>query len=339
MPTDTIEAPSINGLGVVKFNITDSEIAKMKEEYLALTVNGLEDKTGLKRVYDARQIVKKTRVGIVKYANELKESALAWQRKVNSEKDRVVGELEAIEEHLQAEEDKIQAEKDHIAAEKEKQEQARLQERIDKLAKYGYGVDLILLKAATDAQFEATLENARIEFEKAEAIKIEEARLKKLEEEKLIAERKELEQLRVKQAEAQRIIDENNAKIRLEQEQKEAAIRAEQEKIEAEKREIELQRKREEELKQHEIELQKARDEAAEKERLRLIEVEKQKKIDEEEKLALASDKVKFQSVYQQLSAITIPQMKSARSKKVAEQVNAFIENAEQIIATTFNIK
>src|SRR5216110_148612 len=105
---EVTEAPRMD---IVKFNVTDSEIAKLREEYLPLVINGVDDKAGLKRVYDARQVVKKTRVGVEKYAKELKETAIAWQKKVNIEQSRVVGELEAIENHLQTQEDIVAAEK------------------------------------------------------------------------------------------------------------------------------------------------------------------------------------------------------------------------------------
>lgn len=216
----TIEEVSVlenPNMAVVKLNVTDSEIANMKADFMGLTINGIEDKEGFKKVYESRQIVKKTRVGLVKYADGLKEKALAWQRKVNAEKNRVVAELEAIESHLQSEEDKIAAEKEWIRQEEERKQQERMQKRIDILAQYGYAIDLSFLKIISDEDFEKVVVNAKEQHEIELKKKAEEEVLRKQEEERLKAEREELDRLRKQQAEAQRIIDDQNRKIREEE--------------------------------------------------------------------------------------------------------------------------
>ena len=94
--------------GVVKMNVTDTQIAKMRADYLGLTIKSLEDKQGFKAVYEARQEVERTRVALTKYADGLRQDAQEWQRKVIAEEKRVVGELKEIENHLQAEEERCQ---------------------------------------------------------------------------------------------------------------------------------------------------------------------------------------------------------------------------------------
>lgn len=231
MSTAILEAPNTS---VVKFNVTDAEIAKLREQYLSLTINGIEDKAGFKAVYEARQVVKKTRVGLEKHAKQLKADALAWQRKVNEEEKRVVSELEAIEAHLQAEEDKIEAEKERIRQEAIAVENKKLQDRIDQLAAYGFGVDANLLKSIDDESFQSVLANAKAEFDKEQVRKAEEAAAAEEARIKAEAERKELEELRAKQAEAERILRENEE-------------REERERLEAKEREEKaaLQRLRE----------------------------------------------------------------------------------------------
>jgi hypothetical protein len=333
-------------MDIVKLNVTDVEIKKLKDDFLPLVINGVEDKAGLKKVYESRQIVKKTRVGLVKYADELKEKAIAWQRKVNAEKNRVVGELELIESHLQGEEDRIEAEKEQIRLEAEQREQQRIQCRIDTLAQYGFAIDLNFLKSLADEDFQKVVDNAKLEHEKELAAKAEAERLQRLEAEKLQREREELERLRKHQAEAQRIIDENNERVRLEQEAKEEVIRKEAQRIENEKRELELQKQREEARKIREQELEQARIEAAENARLQAIEdqkrlleqkaeAERQAKILEAEKLAQSSDKVKFTTVIEQLNAITIPEMKSAKAKKLSIGVQELIGKVVAHIKTS----
>lgn len=123
------------------------------------------------------------------------------------------------------------------------------------------------------------------------------------------------------QAEAQRIIDEENERIRKAHEEKAAAILAWQKKIDDEERAIELQKQKDIDDKNRAAEAEKMRLQIAENERLRLIEKQKQDKIAEEERLLLASDKVKFQTVITQLGLIKVPEMKSAKSKRLAAEV------------------
>lgn len=312
-------------MSIVKLNVTDTEIAKLKEQYLPLVINGIDDKEGLKKVYAARQEVKRLRVSLEKYADELKEDALRWQKKVVAEKNRVVSEFKMIEAHLQGEEDKIAEEKERIRLEEERKEQERIQKRIDRLAEYGYAIDLTFLKTISDDDFEKVVDNAKSEHEKELAAKAEQERLAREEAEKLKAEREELDRLRKQQAEAQRIIDERNAQIKKEQEEKEAAIRREEQRIENEKRELEMQKVREEQEKRRQAELEQARKDAAEKERLRLIAEQEQAKILEAEKLAQSSDKVKWNTVIDQLQKISIPEMKSKKAKALAVSVEVLI--------------
>jgi hypothetical protein len=52
-----LQSETVN-MDVVKLNVTDSEIASMKAQYMHLSINGIEDKEGFKKVYESRQIVK-----------------------------------------------------------------------------------------------------------------------------------------------------------------------------------------------------------------------------------------------------------------------------------------
>mgnify|MGYP001609035483 CR=1 FL=1 len=58
-----------------KFNVADAVIAKMSAEYLPLKVKGLDDKEGLKKVHDARMVIKGKRIEVEKKRKELKESS------------------------------------------------------------------------------------------------------------------------------------------------------------------------------------------------------------------------------------------------------------------------
>lgn len=228
--TDLLEkdAPAIINMEVIKLNITDTEIAKMKAEYLPLTINGIEDKAGLQKVYESRQIVKKTRTSLVKYADQLKEKSLAWQRKVNGEKNRIAAELEDIEAHLQGEENKIEAAKQAIRDEAERVKKEKIQSRIDSLAPYGATIELVYLESLSDDQFVQVVANAKVQFELTQSRLAEEKRIAEEAALQLKKDQEELAALRKSQADAQAIIDNENARVKKEQEDKEAAIKAEQ---------------------------------------------------------------------------------------------------------------
>lgn len=118
---------------LIEFNVTDSAIAELKEKYLPLVINGIEDKNGYKAVKSARMIVKTHRVDVDKRRKELTADALEWQRKINAEAKRITLLLEPIEEHLQSEEKRIDDEIEAIKIAKQKAEMQKLQERIDML--------------------------------------------------------------------------------------------------------------------------------------------------------------------------------------------------------------
>lgn len=381
METEVLVQEKTVNMNIVKLNVTDSEIAKLKEQYLPLVINGIDDKEGLKKVYAARQEVKRLRVSLEKYADELKEDALRWQKKVIAEKNRVINEFKIIEAHLQGEEDKIAEEKERIRIEAEKVEQARIQKRIDRLAEYGFAIDLSFIKIVSDDDFEKIVANAKAEHEKELAAKADAERLAREEAEKLKAEREELERLRAQQAEAQRIIDERKRKI----EEVEERQRQQSEAIQRQRArtrtnqlialgmtfdfehkcyryedvnidllteiqlledepwnelvlkitpQVEERKKRDELIRLAEIErLQK---DAAEKERLRLIAEQEQLKIQEAEKLAQSSDKVKFLTVIDQLRKISIPEMKSKKAKSLAIGVTSSLNQLVQQIDQSF---
>lgn len=243
---EVMEAPKMD---VVKFNVTDAEITRMKEEYLPLTINGIEDKAGLKKVYESRQLVKKTRTALVKHADEMKETAIAWQKKVNVEKNRVVGELEAIEAHLQAEEDKIAAAKEEIRLAEEKAKQERIQSRIDRLAQYGYAIDINFLQSLADEQFENVVASAKVEYDKEQAAKAE---LERLQIEQEATEKREREALEQKLKEEREALD----RMRKEQEEKELAIQKQQQELKEQADKIARLEKEAEDKRQAEIKKQ-----------------------------------------------------------------------------------
>lgn len=327
-----------------KFNITDSAIAEMKEQFMPLIITGLDDKDGLKKVHDARIIVRNKRIEVEKKGKELRADANAFNKAVLAEENRIVKMLEPIESHLQSQEDIIEQEKERIRAEKEKIEQERIQKRINRLinlkmqfdgSAYSFGdlsIQTIQVSGFTNEQFdefllkiEAAKETERLRIEAEEAAK-----------------KKELEQFYAKKAE-QEIREKELA-------EKEAAIKAAQEKIDVENLRIENERlaaeakaKREADEKLRQEELQKAREEAAEKARIAeqdRIKKEEADRIQKEkiaaEKLAkkerMRPDKDKLNAYLSSIETQILPELKSEEYKTL---VNEFVSSMQVLINAT----
>lgn len=243
---------------LIEFNVTDAAIQELATQYLPLKIDGLEDKQGQKAVKEARSIVKRYRIDIDKKRKDLNADALEWQRKINAEAKRITLLLEPIESHLVAEEKRIDDEIERLKREKEEAEAVRYHERVTKLIAINFSFDgikfksnyldtfndapieiaVLHLKQMDETPFNEFFENAKSYFEIEQKRKMEELRLdqeRRLQEE---AERKanaeKLEQER-KQIEAERLRLEAIAK---EQAEKEAALKAEQEKIEKDKAQL-----------------------------------------------------------------------------------------------------
>lgn len=121
-----------------KFNVTDAAIAELAQNFLILSIDGIDDKEGKNSVSSARKIVKGYRVDVDKRRKELNADALEYQRRINGEAKRITALLEPIENHLENEEKKISDELEKIAKEKQDIIEARYADRIAKLIEIGF---------------------------------------------------------------------------------------------------------------------------------------------------------------------------------------------------------
>jgi hypothetical protein len=219
--------------GLIKFDITQAAIAEMKEKYLPLKTNGVEDKDAFAVVKEARQIVKKKRIELDKKRKELNAEALTWQRNVNRIAQELTEPLEEIEAHLEKEEKKVQVELDRIKQEKQQEEQKMIQSRVAKLIGMG-----MVFNGEEYSKGELTMTSLEIKglddelFENFVA-KIEEINAKeKAEADRLKLEQEEKEKALNKQKEEQ---EQEAAKIA----EKKAKQEEEQKKLDEEKRKFE----------------------------------------------------------------------------------------------------
>lgn len=339
MSTDTMEAPAQSmelakaedkiQQGLALFNDKKSQLEALVKTGTGLKVTDINDKKALAVLSTVRKQLKAERVDIEKQGKAMRDHLTVVSKNISAKEKELIEIIEPTEKELLSEEKRVEEEKEKLRIAAEQAEKARVQARIDKLAAFGYSIDLNTITTIDDATFAAVVTNAEAEYNKeqeriAEEKRQQEAEAERLrqeqaaEQEKLRKEREELEALRKKQAEAQRIIDENNARVAKELADKAAAMKAEQDRIDAEKKRIEDEKLAAEREAQRQAELQKAREEAAEKARLQAIEDAKQAEAMAAEKLAQSSDKVKFAAVITQLQAITVPEMKSKKAKALA---------------------
>jgi septal ring factor EnvC (AmiA/AmiB activator) len=209
-----------------KFNLSDSAIAQLREQYLPLVIAGLDDKKGYQLVREARLTIKGKRVEVEKTRKELKEESLAYGRAVDAEAKRISAALEPIEDHLTKQEKAIDDEKERIRAEKERERErqraALLQARVDQLTPLGAPIDLIALAVMNDQEFDTALLAATVAHER------EQERLAHVEAERQTAQRQRLAEEKQKLAEEDRRQREELAEIERRAREKLAAIKAEE---------------------------------------------------------------------------------------------------------------
>lgn len=176
-----------------KFNVSDSAIAEMRDNFLSIRVADHTDKFHAEVARNRRIEVKNLRVAVEKKRKELKEDSLRVGSAIDAEAKRITAMLEPIEKHLQEQEDivaKHQARIEAEAAAKLKAEaEARETERLALLAEkaeyerkiaelerekvHRAEVEQAALRAAEQAAFATEQRMKREAEEKERAVKAE----------------------------------------------------------------------------------------------------------------------------------------------------------------------
>jgi hypothetical protein len=231
-PTQSLEIATIaenikNGLEV--FESRKADLTELAKRSAGLKIDSIDDTETIRQVSTIRKTLKAQRVSIEKEGKSMRDPLTAISKHISAKEKELVNIIEPTERELQAQEKWVENEKEKIRLEAERKEQERVQARINRLAEFGYSIDITHVQTLSDDDFDGVVAEAKLEWEKEQAAKAEADRLAKEEAEKMQREREELERLRK------------------EHEEREAALRAEQERIDQEKRAIE-------EVKQREIE-------------------------------------------------------------------------------------
>lgn len=234
--------------GLVAFEKRKAELTELKKEADGLKIESLEDRETINMVSTVRKKFKSARVEIEKEGKSMRDPLTAINRDISSKEKELIDIIEPTEKALLIQEKWVKDEQQKIDQEKERKEHARIQGRINRLAEYGFEIDLTLLKGVSDEQFEETVESARKEWQKEQDAIAEKERLDQVAKEQAEKDRLELKSLRDKQEEADRILkdrqDELDRKAQQLKDQQEAADKAEQLRLKKEKDDKEAEEKR-----------------------------------------------------------------------------------------------
>ena len=335
---EAIEEKTETGLQIL--DKREAKLIELADKYKGLKIAGVEDKEGYKKVREARIELKNERVAVENDAYALRENAVKFQKTVIAREKELVGIVATVEKTLQGEEAVYVRALEAIKIEKEREEKARIQNRIKALAKFNYALDLYEVSTMPDDKFNELLTQVEIDFNAHQ----ESLRWEKAEEERIRNE--EAERLRIEKIELN--------KQRAEQEARERELRQQEiERIEAERKrqeEIRLENKRfaderkklDEEKRQHEeqIRLEQAKKESAERARIEeqekikrqeaeKIEAERLEKIEAERQEALKPDKEKLFNYARALMAVPVPELSHKDAIKIAREI------AERVVSTS----
>jgi len=132
-------------------NVTAQVIAKLKADYLGLTINGIDDKEGFEAVEKARKECKAIRILAEKICKSGREEAVKIQKEWISKEKEVVAQIEEVELYLKAESERIKEEEKAILF--KAAQEVKLPMRKEKLLSIGITVDDSELLKLDDAQF------------------------------------------------------------------------------------------------------------------------------------------------------------------------------------------
>lgn len=221
---------------LVKQNVTEAIISKLKDEYGHLKIGGIEDKETYLLVKEGRKKCKEMRVMAKKICEKGREEAVAIQKAWVAKQKEVTDQIAAIEDPLEEQEKAYEA-----AVAKEKEDRKRRQEeqliiRQQVLTSMGalysdgsfilgeVSFELSVVKESEpDIWEESILPRFKEEYEKVEAERIEQERIRKEREAELNRQEEEMERKR-KELEAK------EEAIKLAQEEQERKQREEEDK-------------------------------------------------------------------------------------------------------------
>lgn len=331
MKTQTLE--KISEHEIVFQSVPEKLIAELKQKFLPLIVQGVNDKGGCKVVNEARKKVKKLRTTLEAERKIKKADSIKFGRDLDAEAKRLSTELVVIEDHLMTQEKivtdefaRVKAAEQKAIEDKHKQQIVHLIEKgvIFNGRNYVYS-DSVITDADiwnyTEEQFLEVIRDvttwkiqeddkkaeaeklAKIEADKVAKEKAESEKALKLENERI---EKEQAEIRAKQKIAQDKIDADKKEL----DDRQAKIEAAEKKIADEKAEVERVK---------ELEAKKIKDaeEAAAK-----VEQDKLNKIEADKRAEmLKPDKQKLSAYISELLEVKAPLLNSSDAKRLYDEI------------------
>lgn len=138
MTTFEIKINSLTEQAIQNFSLTDTAIAELRDKYMPLKINGVDDKDGYISVRTARLDIKSKRVEVDKKRKQLTEDARKHVNAVNDYAKNIISELEKIESHLGKQESAVDDEKERIKHEAANAKAYKLQARIQTMFEVGF---------------------------------------------------------------------------------------------------------------------------------------------------------------------------------------------------------
>jgi len=306
-------------LAPVFYNVNIAAIAKLKKEFMPLTIYDIANKDQFDAVHAGRMVMVKVRTSIEKERKAQKAAALAYGKEVDAAAKVLFDESNPVEEHLQEQEDKVIKEKERIEAEARQAEQIKIQARIDTLMEYSVVLPFMEVATWTDEEYDTKLAVFVTAWEEEQERLVSEAAAR-IEDERVMAE---------KQVELDRIAKE--------QADKEEALRVERDAFEKEKRAAQEAKDREAFQKQAtenaKIQAEKDAKEKTDREARQAKEKEEAEKAEVARQETLKPDKEKLINYAIGLTAIIGPDVIDAKAHKIIVDAEAVLaELAETII-------
>jgi len=120
---------------ITKFNITKADLTELADKYSGLTVNGIEDEAGYKKLVSATKELQSIRLNIQRFGKELRSDAVKKQKSVIADEKELISCIAPTESELN---EKI-AEIDGLL-DMEKRRKV-LPERLERLKEYGITIE------------------------------------------------------------------------------------------------------------------------------------------------------------------------------------------------------
>jgi hypothetical protein len=199
--------------GLEAFENRKEELTLLKSEAEGLKIESIDDRQGINQVSTIRKKLKNARVEIEKEGKAMRDPLTKISKSISAKEQELVAIIEPTEKALKTQEDWVKAEEKRLEEEAAAKEKARIQARIDKLAGYGFTIDIAFIEAISDEDFEKVVENAKTQYDQAQAAAAEKARQEQAQRDQDEKDRAELKALREKQEAADKIIKDRQAEL------------------------------------------------------------------------------------------------------------------------------